>query len=72
MDGFFVAKFKVERKSKVKPKDEDDEDMPMAMDLTMEKAGATTNSEVTGFDEDEDKKYIEGELSSFPCQGKCF
>ena len=63
MDGFFVAKFKVERRSKVKAKDEEEEDVPMPMEFTLEKAGATTNSEVTAFDESEDKKYIEGEFN---------
>ncbi|TEB31263.1 NOL1/NOP2/sun family putative RNA met [Coprinellus micaceus] len=59
MDGFFVAKFKVERRSKVKAKDEEEEDVPMPMEFMLEKTGATTNSEVTAFDENEDKKYIE-------------
>ena len=66
MDGFYVAKFKVQRKKKVKkagdgdgsPADgQGDEDV----DIEGEKAGKPT------FDDDEDKRYIEGSSFHLHC-----
>lgn len=56
MDGFFVAKFKVERRAKV-PK-------PAAVTEDMaDGEGAEVEGEaVAGFNDEEDKQYIEGEL----------
>lgn len=55
MDGFFVAKFKVERRSKPISTTEEVKDTPM---MTME----DENMEKTSFDSDEDRAYIESEL----------
>ena len=53
MDGFFVAKFKVERRAK-QTKDADEGDAKVA--------GAETEDATAslGFDDEEDKQYIEG------------
>lgn len=54
MDGFYVAKFKVEKRLKTKPKEESTVDMDMeAMDVDGE-------AEPSGFNSDEDREYIEG------------
>jgi ribosomal RNA methyltransferase Nop2 len=50
MDGFFVAKFKVERRKKVMAKEAEDADIEMVGE----------DGERVGFNEDEDKAYIEG------------
>jgi len=65
MDGFFVAKFKVERKAKNVNKDSEvEKDVQMDVVATDEGATAGTdaaNSEnVTLFNQEEDQKYIEG------------
>jgi len=67
MDGFFVAKFKVDKK-RAKVKDENgsegvdvvrvDEDFLGNVDGKTEGDTATTK-----FDEDEDRPYLEGKLS---------
>lgn len=54
MDGFYVAKFKIEKRFKVKPKDEDENDgRADKMDVD--------GQQDVGFDSDEDRPYIEGE-----------
>lgn len=55
MDGFFVAKFKVERRSKSSSAAEDVKDTPMTVD--------DENTEGVAFDSDEDRAYLE---SGFP------
>ncbi|KAH9934645.1 NOL1/NOP2/sun family-domain-containing protein [Fomitopsis serialis] len=55
MDGFFVAKFKVERRLKVKTRA--DEDRPVAKG----EAAMDVDAEETKFDSDEDKPYLEGQ-----------
>lgn len=62
MDGFFVAKFKVEKKAKKMPKaNEKDEGVQVDEDSVIQgieaKIGATT------FDSDEDRAYLEGMYS---------
>lgn len=56
MDGFFVAKFKVERRPKSKTLSEDVNDTP-----TMVAEGQ--NVEDVAFDSDEDRVYIESEFN---------
>ncbi|KAJ3476497.1 hypothetical protein NLI96_g11117 [Meripilus lineatus] len=52
MDGFYVAKFKIEKRFKVKPKDEDENDgRADKMDVD--------GQQDVGFDSDEDRPYIE-------------
>ena len=58
MDGFFVAKFKVERRSKVPAAQKKEAEVDAG--VTAETVNATTNSESVGFDDTEDQKYIEG------------
>ncbi|CCL98433.1 uncharacterized protein FIBRA_00430 [Fibroporia radiculosa] len=52
MDGFYVAKFKVEKRIKQKPRDEDE---PVAIGVDGEPIAA----EDLAFDSEEDKKYME-------------
>lgn len=54
MDGFFVSKFKVGKRSKVQAKDKDGEDAGTAMDVDGEQ-------EPVGFNDEEDAPYLEGE-----------
>jgi len=61
MDGFFVAKFKVDKK-RAKVKDENESEVVVDegnVDGKMEADTAAT----TKFDEDEDRPYLEGKLS---------
>ena len=54
MDGFYVAKFKVEKRTKTKAKEEDKVEVDAnAMDVDGE-------AEPSGFNSDEDREYIEG------------
>jgi 25S rRNA (cytosine2870-C5)-methyltransferase len=60
MDGFYVAKFKVERRTKpttVKDADGDSEPISMDIDETSKKV-----EEDVGFDSEEDRPYLEGLL----------
>jgi ribosomal RNA methyltransferase Nop2 len=57
MDGFFVAKFKVERRSKSNSTAEEVKDSPMA-------GTEDENVEKMAFDPDEDRAYIESEFPS--------
>ena len=59
MDGFFVAKFKVERRSKAPPAQKEEVEAA----VSAETVHATTNSKTVGFDDSEDEKYIEGGCS---------
>ncbi|KZV64333.1 NOL1/NOP2/sun family RNA met [Peniophora sp. CONT] len=52
MDGFFVSKFKVGKRSKVQAKDKDGEDAGTAMDVDGEQ-------EPVGFNDEEDAPYLE-------------
>lgn len=57
MDGFYVAKFKVEKKGKVFKKDEE-KDKGVKGEVEAENAG-----EAFAFDDEEDKPYLEGECN---------
>ena len=57
MDGFFVAKFKVGKRSTKKESKEDT--VQDAVDVAMEDVEGTT------FNEEEDKAYIEGSLPAY-------
>lgn len=59
MDGFFVAKFKVEKRSKAPASQKEEAEAV----VTTETVNTTTESETTGFDDAEDWKYIEGRYS---------
>lgn len=50
MDGFYVAKFKVEKRAKTKPVQEDE--------------AAEADAEEVAFDEEADKPYLEGQFNS--------
>ncbi|PPQ72151.1 hypothetical protein CVT26_006907 [Gymnopilus dilepis] len=63
MDGFFVAKFKVEKRSKTRPtQSKEEEAEPILVDDDF-KAGVQETSS-TGFIEDEDQPYLEGTSTS--------
>ncbi|KAI0082735.1 NOL1/NOP2/sun family putative RNA met [Panus rudis PR-1116 ss-1] len=60
MDGFYVAKFKVEKRQKVKPKDDEKAD---AVEMDVDEADV-------GFQSDEDKEYIqEGKRKQMKAKG---
>ncbi|KAF6765111.1 NOL1/NOP2/sun family RNA met [Ephemerocybe angulata] len=62
MDGFFVAKFKVERRKKQNKDDDDEKDLPVLTNAKGELAETEEEAaapESLGFDDEEDKKYIE-------------
>lgn len=61
MDGFFVAKFKVEKRKKQLPSTTTDEEPPQ---MKLNEAGELVEEKKSGFNEDEDKEIIEG-TSSF-------
>jgi ribosomal RNA methyltransferase Nop2 len=58
MDGFFVAKFKVEKRAKV-PKANEKEDEHVEVDEEFMQ-GVEGGIEATAFDSDEDQPYLEG------------
>lgn len=58
MDGFFVAKFKVEKRTKA-PKTDENEEEAVRVD---EEEGHTNGIGATTFDSDEDQAYLEGML----------
>ncbi|KAF7304795.1 SAM-MT-RSMB-NOP domain-containing protein [Mycena kentingensis (nom. inval.)] len=62
MDGFFVAKFKVEKRSKVakKPEEESGTVEIIEEDGTVQKLGAEEEQDAVAFDSDEDREYIQG------------
>jgi ribosomal RNA methyltransferase Nop2 len=62
MDGFFVAKFKVDRRSKV-PAAQREAEVDTSVTAETVNATTTTISESVGFDDAEDQKYIEGGCS---------
>jgi ribosomal RNA methyltransferase Nop2 len=59
MDGFYVAKFKVEKRAKIKPMAEDIEDVDNNVAIE-EDQGDKKVQEDTGFNSDEDRPYLEG------------
>ena len=64
MDGFFVAKLKVERRTKQPPKADDDGEGP-AVDADGVDADDVSRGEKFAFDATEDQPFLEGE-SRFP------
>ena len=59
MDGFFVAKFKVEKKAKMpRVNEKDEEGIQVDEDSVMQ--GIETRIQATAFDSDEDRPYLEG------------
>lgn len=58
MDGFYVAKFKVEKRAKVKKADEEDEEE--AEDMVVQEDGEVSMEPKVTFDAEEDKPYLEG------------
>jgi hypothetical protein len=62
MDGFFVSKFKVEKRTKVQK--DGSQDVPSG-DVTITLQDDEPE-ETPRFDPEEDKEYIEGKLSLFP------
>lgn len=57
MDGFFVAKFKVEKRKKQLPSIVTDEEPPQ---MKLNEAGELVEEKKSGFNEDEDKDIIDG------------
>lgn len=61
MDGFFVAKFKVEKRAKMHKTNEKDDDKAVEVDEFMHGVESQTNGiATTTFDSDEDRPYLEG------------
>lgn len=62
MDGFFVAKFKVEKRAKTHKTNEEDDDKIVQVDEEfMQGVESQTNGiGTTTFDSDEDRPYLEG------------
>lgn len=62
MDGFFVAKFKVEKRSKaaIAASAKEEVDEPIEVDEEFMQNGETAR---VGFNEDEDRPYLEGKCS---------
>ncbi|KAF7967830.1 hypothetical protein HWV62_32953 [Athelia sp. TMB] len=56
MDGFFVAKFKVEKRAKVKKADEEED---VVDDVVINEEGEEVPKEKAAFDPEEDKPYLE-------------
>lgn len=63
MDGFFVAKFKVEKRKKQQASTAADEEEAPQMRLNDD--GELVEEKKSGFNEDEDKDIIDG-MSPFP------
>lgn len=61
MDGFYVAKFKVEKRAKVKKADEEDEEE--TEDMVVQEDGEVSMEPKVTFDAEEDKPYLEGKNS---------
>ncbi|KAG5646680.1 hypothetical protein DXG03_002670 [Asterophora parasitica] len=65
MDGFYVAKFKVEKRSKVTTVDEPAVDVPDSTFVLGEETPAEKVQEDVGFDSEEDRPYLEGMFFMF-------
>jgi len=57
MDGFYVAKFKVEKRAKVKASVDDDDEVTSR--VVIEEGDKHEEKEQVGFDSDEDKPYLD-------------
>jgi len=65
MDGFFVAKFKVEKGAKINKTKEEEEDPIQVDEEFLQSVGGKKDTEDAAFDEDEDRPYLEGMYSVF-------
>lgn len=57
MDGFFVAKFKVEKRKKHQPAAVEEDEPPQ---MKLNEAGELVEEKKSGFDDEEDKDIIDG------------
>jgi len=64
MDGFYVAKFKVERRVKVNGGEKEKEEERIEVDEEFMPEGSKVESGAT-FDEDEDRPYLEGTFGHY-------
>lgn len=64
MDGFYVAKFKVEKRAKVKPTTEDAEDVDNNVVIGEDQHDKKEQEDV-GFNSEEDRPYLEGSYYMF-------
>jgi hypothetical protein len=60
MDGFYVAKFKVERKAKTRVAADDDEQVDSNVVIEEEEQKSDSGKEHVSFDPEEDKPYLHG------------
>jgi ribosomal RNA methyltransferase Nop2 len=60
MDGFYVAKFKVEKRVKIKTAGDDGEQLNSQVVIEEEDDKSNNEKERIGFDPDEDKPYLQG------------
>lgn len=60
MDGFFVAKFKVERRKTVTVPAKERDDAAGNVEIVEEDGTITGAVDSAAFDDNEDKKYLEG------------
>lgn len=65
MDGFFVAKFKVEKRTKKMTEEEDAEDDKPLRKLNEEGELVEEKQERSAFDEEADVAIIQGQFSNF-------
>lgn len=61
MDGFYVAKFKVEKKRTITTKDKDEKEVNV--EIVEEDGTVTGAQDSAGFNDDEDKQFLEGTSS---------
>ena len=59
MDGFYVAKFKIEKRAKTQPSGDDSEQVDGNV-VTEEEHGSDNEKKHAGFDPEEDKPYLAG------------
>lgn len=64
MDGFYVAKFKVEKRAKIKPTAEDTEDVDNNVIVEEDQQNKKAQEDI-GFDSEEDRPYLEGSYYNF-------
>jgi hypothetical protein len=69
MDGFYVAKFKIEKRAKVKAAGDDAEQLDSKVVVEEDEHESNDEKEHVGFDPDEDKPYLHGSYAfSLPVQ----
>jgi len=67
MDGFYVAKFKVEKKAKIRVAADDDEQVDSKVVIEEEEQKSDSGKEHVTFDPEEDKPYLYGMYAFSPC-----